>query len=424
MAAAMAVPALAEEEGTTTDNNNTSVDAENQQATIPVHGTYKGPSEVISVDVSWDAMDFIYTNASQGTWNPTTHKYENPTTAGWSWNKPEGTSDTKTKPEIKLSNHSNVGVKAAFGFVASTDITGLTGSFTGLTDENAFTLTRALENTDPSAAPSKATAFSLSGDGITGENVALGNITVTISKDDSTPDTPTNPGVAYNSFSELQTAITQANSGDTITLGADIIDTESGDDNPALEITSDKNIVLDLNGHTMSSQSTESVIHNEGTLTIKNGTVIGSNEYNVISNVGSLTADKLEVTNENGGAIKAFKNSTSTNLTHCTLYSGKDSTESALVLCADARIADCSITNIGAEEEAICFLRNTDGDDTPYTLTIGGNTTVEKYITAESACKIVVEADSNFTPADHIDTSAYNTVQDAETGIWTITRIE
>lgn len=188
MVAAMAVPALAEEDSTTTDNNKTSVTDEGQSANITVHGTYQGPQDVISVDVVWDAMDFIYTNKSDGTWDPTSHTYKDPTEEGWSW---KGASEDKTAPEIKLSNHSNVGVKAAFGFAANEGLAGLTGSFTNLT-ENAFTLARAEADTDPSTAPSKATAFSLSGDGITGNSVELGKITVTISKDDSTtPDTPT-----------------------------------------------------------------------------------------------------------------------------------------------------------------------------------------------------------------------------------------
>ena len=35
--------------------------------------------EKISVDIAWDAMNFTYTGASQGTWNPETHAYEGAT---------------------------------------------------------------------------------------------------------------------------------------------------------------------------------------------------------------------------------------------------------------------------------------------------------------------------------------------------------
>ena len=55
--------------------------AENTGATptdITVNGTYTPGAtadEIISADIAWDAMDFTYTGASQGTWNPVTHAY-------------------------------------------------------------------------------------------------------------------------------------------------------------------------------------------------------------------------------------------------------------------------------------------------------------------------------------------------------------
>ena len=418
MAAAMAVPALADDGSTTDTTNNTNVTGEGLGASIPVHGTYQGPQDVISVDVVWDAMDFIYTDDNKGTWNPTTHQYDHPTEKGWSWKKPEG--ETKDAPEITLTNHSNVGVKAAFDFNSA--IEGLTGNFTGLTD-NAFTLPTAV-NTALADAPSKTTAFSLSGDGITGNDVELGNITVTISKDDTTPDTPTDPGVVYNSFDELQSAINTAEEGTTITLGANI------DGDGALHIFNDDNIVLDLNGHTLNSTFGNSVIWNEGTLTIKNGTVIGSDRSNAINNAKSLTAENLTVNNENGAAIESGKNTT-TNLKSCTLYSGTNANDAALVLNADARIVDCKVTkatssepNANADNIAIVIFEDSD-TSAPHTLTIGGNTTVNQYIAAygtNGICYLVVEADSAFAPASHIDTSAYSIAQDTETGTWTITR--
>ena len=45
---------------------------------ITVNGSFvsgTAADEKISVDIVWDAMDFTYTAASQGTWNPVTHTY-------------------------------------------------------------------------------------------------------------------------------------------------------------------------------------------------------------------------------------------------------------------------------------------------------------------------------------------------------------
>ena len=177
----------------------------------------------------------------------------------------------------------------------------------------------------------------------------------------------------------------------------------------------------------MSSKTSSSIIWNQGTLTIKNGKVIHRNEednkaYSVIINEGSLTADGLELKNEYGRAITARSNSTRTNVTHCTLYSGKGSTECTLVLQADARIADCSITNIGeiVNAVAICFVRDTD-DEPPHTLTIGGNTTVEQYIAAVSGCtyKIAVEEGCTFDPAEHLYEN--HTIEQTGNRTWTVT---
>ena len=409
MAAAMAAPALAEESATTTDRT-ANVTQEGNPTRIPVHATYKGPQDVVSVDIVWDAMDFTYISEDAGTWDPANHTYTPPTNTGWNWNKPEGASETQTAPKITLTNHSNIGVNAVFGF--KTDIEGLEGTFS----PEACSFARAKENTAYNAAPSDSTTFSLDGTGIDAEQ-DLGNITVTISK-----------GEIYETLDRLQAAIVNAADGDTITLGADIIDTGDGTSNAPLHINQGQDIVLDLNGHTMSSKTSSSIIWNQGTLTIKNGTVIHSNEepnkeYSVIINEGSLTADGLELKNEYGRAITARSNSTRTNVTHCTLYSGEHSTESTLVLQANARIADCSITNIGAEVngEAICFVRDTP-DDNIYTLTIGGDTTVEKYISAVSGCtyKIAVEDGCTFDPIEHLHKEYNITKTDDRT--WTVTR--
>ena len=53
-----------------------SVTADKGTATIDISATYKASTtaeDVISVDISWGAMSFEYSEGAQGRWNPDTH---------------------------------------------------------------------------------------------------------------------------------------------------------------------------------------------------------------------------------------------------------------------------------------------------------------------------------------------------------------
>lgn len=167
MMMALAVPAFAAE--TVTKNNGS--------ATISVSGTYTDGNDapdVISVDIAWEGMEFTYTGASEGTWDPATHSYTGSTTAGWS-------TETAT---ITVTNHSNVAITATCSFAATA--TGVVGKFDGETTKtlnvesaDADAYRTAVEGVYP--APSASTEFGISGAAIT-ENADLGTITVTIAK--------------------------------------------------------------------------------------------------------------------------------------------------------------------------------------------------------------------------------------------------
>ena len=141
---------------------------------IEISGTYTpgaAADEIISADIAWDAMDFTYTGASQGTWNPVTHTYEGATEGGWSNNT----------PAITVTNHSNVAVNATLGFTAN--VTGVVGTFTeasGTENDNVLELATA-EGTEVANAPTATANFGISGAAIDA-NKALGTITVTIAK--------------------------------------------------------------------------------------------------------------------------------------------------------------------------------------------------------------------------------------------------
>ena len=145
-----------------------------QDTKITVNGSYvsgAAGSSVISVDIEWEAMDFTYSAASQGTWNPATHAYDGQTAGGWSDNT----------PSITVKNHSNVAVNATLGFTA--DVTGVVGTFTeasGTENDNILNLATA-EGTEVANAPTATANFGISGAAIDADKT-LGTITVSIAK--------------------------------------------------------------------------------------------------------------------------------------------------------------------------------------------------------------------------------------------------
>ncbi len=151
--------------------------AENTGATpteITVNGTYTPGAmadEKISVDIAWDAMDFTYTGASQGTWNPVTHTYDGATEGSWSDNT----------PAITVTNHSNVAINATLDFTPAVD--GVVGTFTevsGTENDNILELATA-EGTTLENAPTATANFGISGAAIDADKT-LGTITVAIAK--------------------------------------------------------------------------------------------------------------------------------------------------------------------------------------------------------------------------------------------------
>lgn len=138
---------------------------DNGSAEISVNGTYEAGSsatEVISVDISWGAMDFTYTGASDGTWNPSDHSYTGSTEAGW----------TASGNEITVTNHSNAGVTASLSFTASVE--GITGTFSN----ESLNLATAV-GTTYEAAPNGTSTFTITGGQIDADQT-LGTITVSI----------------------------------------------------------------------------------------------------------------------------------------------------------------------------------------------------------------------------------------------------
>lgn len=138
-------------------------------STHAVNGRYHANSTVetvYSVDVAWDSMEFTYTVASEGTWNPATHQVDGASEGQWS-----GDGD------VKVTNHSNAKVKVAVTYAAEDSYSDITGSFSNGTFELATA-----EGTEVGSAPNQTATLTLSGklDKSVDTSTKLGTATVTI----------------------------------------------------------------------------------------------------------------------------------------------------------------------------------------------------------------------------------------------------
>lgn len=129
---------------------------------IKVTGSYYDSKyTTVSVDVSWDEMEFTYFGGHRF-WNPEDHTYYT-TSQGW-WSEEKA---------ITVTNHSNTDIQAQLSFNSAID--GLQGNF----DKNVLDIATA-EGTTVEEAPKGISKFSVSGTGIETSGTELGTITVTI----------------------------------------------------------------------------------------------------------------------------------------------------------------------------------------------------------------------------------------------------
>ena len=140
-------------------------------ATGEVKATYAAGAtdntKVYSVDVTFGDMNFTYTDAGTGTWNPETHEYASGAAASWN----------KTTADITVKNHSNDAVAVTVSYAKDAEYT---GAVTGSISEGTFTLATAV-GTAVENAPAKTVTFTISGAPVAGvNNTTVGTITVTI----------------------------------------------------------------------------------------------------------------------------------------------------------------------------------------------------------------------------------------------------
>lgn len=131
---------------------------------------------VYSVDIVWGSMEFTYTGAGEGTWNPDTHTFSGGTAAGWSC-------ETNAN-KVTLTNHSNAAVTATLSYTPGTNYSGITGNFTessGTVNDAVLELATA-DGTTVANAPTAQAYLQLTGalaSSVTSKTV-LGTATVTL----------------------------------------------------------------------------------------------------------------------------------------------------------------------------------------------------------------------------------------------------
>ena len=333
---------------------------------IEISGTYTpgaAADEIISADIAWDAMDFTYTGASQGTWNPVTHTYDGATEGSWSDNT----------PAITVTNHSNVAINATLDFTPAVD--GVVGTFTeasGTENDNILNLATA-EGTEVANAPTATANFGISGAAIDADKT-LGTITVTIAKTGSAEGGET--ATVVTTFAELQAAV---NNGGTLKLGGDITLEDY------LNIYAASPLLLDLNGHTITGTN-KSVYLMSGTCTIRGGSITVTST-NAVNNFGdTLTIDQCTISSASG----------------CALYNGS---------------GDATVKN--------STLSRTDNWYVVYaaegTVSLEGTVDLSGTIKENDGGKVtVLPGTYNFDPTSYVDADAY-TMTDNGNGTWTVT---
>ena len=130
------------------------------------------PAETVySVDIKWGSMEYTYTIASEGIWNPGTHQYTGKSEGQW-------TCDNGAD-QVTVTNHSNAAVDAEFKYEAEGEYNGITGSF----NNDTVNLATA-EGTTKDKAPNETVQLTLNGDldKNVPDSTKIGTATVTLSE--------------------------------------------------------------------------------------------------------------------------------------------------------------------------------------------------------------------------------------------------
>lgn len=389
LAATAAVPAFADATPIDGGGATTATNKGVGDYSIGVSGTHvagTAAEDVVSVDISWDAMSFTYT-AGDKTYHAGSHTT---TTADGSW--------STDKKAITVKNHSNVRIDAGFSFAGADGITGTfydksgDGETATYTENTAKKLSLAsgedkTTDTEIYSLPTASIYFGVSGAAIT-EDTTLGTITVNIAKDDK----------VYTG-EELQAALDKvAQTGGTVKLGADVtLPTAEGFAVYTIALGSGTEITLDLNGHTVTGVI---AAYNEGSnaagkLFIKNGTIQYSTETQLDDGAGVITGSNVNIEIDNvtvnaEGFLAAANVGGNMKIKDSTLNGGMMISE--------------RLTTVWTNSQ----------------MEFSGTVSVENAIGGAGSGTLTCLAGTyNFDPTSYVDTTAY-TVTDNGDGTWTV----
>ena len=289
-----------------------------------------------------------------------------------------------TDPKITVSNHSNIPVKVSFAFTPK--ITGMGGTFFGLeTHDNAIIIDSA-EGTAYANAPSKQVEFSAEGTAIDADG-ELGMITVTVAK----------AITAVSTSSELFTA---RDAGGIVVLANDIDLNDM-----ALEIYNTKTaVILDLNGHTLTSSSTSGVVK------ISEGAVL-----TVVN--GSLTSRGAPAVYNSGGTVA---------IEGCTLTSGCATPYGVVLITGVMSMKDSVIKGKEDQSGRSVYLVNYTKDGFDVELTLSGNVEIDGdiYVSPPAWNQPIPTVKAlagtyNFDVSSYVDTTLYDVTNDG--AAWIVT---
>lgn len=339
---------------------------------IEVNGEFvaaDAPADKISVEIKWDEMKFTYTEA-QKVWNPETHQYD----------QGDGTWSSEAK-DITVSNHSNIGIKAAFTFNGNN---GITGSF----DNAELTLSTASGKT-LSDTPSATSKFSVTGGKLT-ESGKLGTIEVIISKSD------------VQGITTEAALIAAIANGGTIEIGSDITLTD-----PKSILRISDTVEIDLCGHTLKDATGNTnmfeILPNGGNLTVKNGTLVSSAGAALFNCFGQLTVTNCTLMHNNWREII------------CVMV-GLTPDDGSVVI--NNCTFNITMENFN-EDETYAKVYDMITSSTT-SVTLSGNIVADKgFSLADNASITVLAGTYNFDPTQYVDASTYNISNNGTT--WTVT---
>lgn len=146
--------------------------------THDVYVTYQegeSSATIYSVDIVWESMEFTYTSASEGTWDPNTHTFTDKESASWSF----------ANNKITVTNHSNADVNTSFSYTPAANFSAVSSAFVDVhknaIDNATLTLSSAVGSTLDEA-PSSTAYLSLTGElsSSLATKTVCGTVTVTI----------------------------------------------------------------------------------------------------------------------------------------------------------------------------------------------------------------------------------------------------